>query len=181
MIKKLKLFSFNFVILSILLISLFGCSTQYQFSEIPGAIKNLDQVDYNVFRGSQPNYLGITSLINNRFTMVINLVDSNEEWNQEEILFDKNKIKYIRMPMKGVGTPPKEQIETILSMIEEEVKNNGRIFIHCEYGKDRTGTIIACYQIRYHKYSNKQAQLEADMYGMSKLEFGMRNFIRHFQ
>jgi len=41
------------------------------------------------------------------------------------------------------------------------------VFIHCQHGCDRTGTIIACYRIRHEQWSGKQALQEARHYGIS--------------
>ena len=65
--------------------------------------------------------------------------------------------------------------------IEAEIKAGGKVYVHCQHGCDRTGTIIACYEIRNQHISNKDAQNDADVHGMSKWEFGMRHFIKDFK
>ncbi|QYM78746.1 hypothetical protein K0B96_15800 [Horticoccus luteus] len=54
------------------------------------------------------------------------------------------------------------------------------MFIHCQHGADRTGTIIACYRIRHDGWTADAALAEAKRYGMSEWEFGMKDFVRHF-
>ena len=55
------------------------------------------------------------------------------------------------------------------------------MFIHCLHGCDRTGTIIACYRIQHDGWTSEQALREADQYGMSQWEVGMRNYIKDFE
>jgi protein tyrosine/serine phosphatase len=52
--------------------------------------------------------------------------------------------------------------------------------VHCWRGKDRTGTIIACYRIQHDGWSSRQALKEAEQRGLSHAEFGMRSFILKF-
>ena len=68
----------------------------------------------------------------------------------------------------------------IQALIDNEIALGGKVFLHCQHGCDRTGTAVACYEIR-HGVSNKDAQKEADFYGMSKWETGMREFIKHYK
>ena len=46
---------------------------------------------------------------------------------------------------------------------------------------DRTGTIIACYRIQQDHWANSSALKEAEVYGLSPFEVGMRNYIKHFK
>ncbi|MBV9294436.1 MAG: dual specificity protein phosphatase family protein, partial [Acidobacteriaceae bacterium] len=54
------------------------------------------------------------------------------------------------------------------------------VFVHCRRGKDRTGTVVACYRIQHDRWKNEDAFDEAKKYGMSFAERGMRAYILHF-
>jgi protein tyrosine/serine phosphatase len=84
---------------------------------------------------------------------------------------------YTNVPLAGVGRPTDAQVAKILSLIES---SPSPVFVHCEHGCDRTGTIIACYRIQHDQWSGAAALQEARKYGMSKLERGMRNFVLDF-
>ena len=81
------------------------------------------------------------------------------------------------MPLKGLGRPTEKQLAHVLEIIESAP---GPVFVHCEHGCDRTGTVIACYRIHHDLWTAAAAQKEADVYGMSKLERGMRSFVADF-
>jgi protein tyrosine/serine phosphatase len=55
------------------------------------------------------------------------------------------------------------------------------VFVHCRRGKDRTGTVIACYRIQHDGWTNIHALEEAKSHGMSFAERSMRAYILHFK
>jgi protein tyrosine/serine phosphatase len=48
-------------------------------------------------------------------------------------------------------------------------------------GKDRTGTVIACYRIVHDKWPNARALTEAVDNGLNFTEHGMKTYIKNFQ
>jgi tyrosine-protein phosphatase SIW14 len=57
---------------------------------------------------------------------------------------------------------------------------SSKIYVHCLRGKDRTGTVVACYRIQHDGWDNERALAEAKGYGMSRLEVAMQSYILHF-
>jgi protein tyrosine/serine phosphatase len=161
------------------LILLVGCATR-GFPPT-AAILNYDHVDSYVDRGAQPNGRGIEFLKNQHVTLVINLRDVGDTWVNEGRACTNYGIKYLWVPLNGIHAPSKADVEKILAAINAEIKAGGKVFLHCQHGCDRTGAIAACYEIRFKGESNADALSEANFYGMSKLEFGMRNFIKHYK
>ena len=88
-----------------------------------------------------------------------------------------NGILYTNFPMHGQGTPSREQINQLLSVVDSF---SGPVFVHCRFGCDRTGTIVACYRIAHDHWSNDLALREAKRYGISRWEFLMKRFVRNF-
>ena len=56
----------------------------------------------------------------------------------------------------------------------------GPVFIHCQHGCDRTGTIVACYRMKHDQWTFEKAIAEANHYGLSMFERGMKRFIQDF-
>jgi protein-tyrosine phosphatase len=145
------------------------------------AIQNFDHVDRYVCRGAQPNVYGLEFLARfQHVTLVINLRDVGDTWDREGDVALNEGMKYAWVPLPGFGAPSKEKEALIQALIANEIALGGKVFLHCQHGCDRTGTAVACYEIR-HGVSNKDAQKEADFYGMSKWEVAMREFIKKYK
>jgi protein tyrosine/serine phosphatase len=100
-----------------------------------------------------------------------------KSWEAEVEQARTNGLTFTNIPLSGLGRPKEEDVRRILATIEGLPSP---VFIHCEHGCDRTGTIIACYRIQHDKWSNEAALAEAERYGISKLERGMRKYIASF-
>ena len=86
-------------------------------------------------------------------------------------------ITYTNVPMSGIGRPTDEQVAKVLLIIAASTNS---VFVHCQRGADRTGTIVACYRIRHDKWPSKQSLREAKEYRMSPLEIGMKRYVVDF-
>jgi protein tyrosine/serine phosphatase len=169
----------KFYALLVGLILLVGCATR-GFPPT-AAILNYDHVDQYVDRGAQPNQYGLEFLKGQHVTLVINLRDVGDTWVNEGQVCTNNGIKYLWVPLNGSHAPSKADVKKILAAIDAEIQAGGKVFFHCQHGCDRTGTIAACYEIQFKGESNADALSEANFYGMSKLEFGMRSFIKRYK
>ncbi len=140
-------------------------------------IVNFGKVNDHLYRGAQPDALGIRDLKKLGIKTIINLRKTKEVWKAEETEANANGIIYTNVPMKDFGRPTPEQVAKVLALIETLPSP---VFVHCKRGCDRTGTIIACYRIKHDHWSSESALQEAKHYGISKFEWGMRKFIVEF-
>jgi len=148
-------------------------SAQEAHLNVPG-ITNFARVNNRLYRGAQPDIDGINSLARLGVRTIINLRMTNDVWSAEEAEARALGITYTNVPMSGIGRPTNEQVARVLRIIETGTKP---VFVHCQHGADRTGTIIASYRIRHDKWPSKQALQEAKEYGMSPLEIGMKRYV----
>ena len=140
-------------------------------------IPNFGKINDNLFRGAQPDSAGITNLARLGIKSIINLRMGYEIWKWEAAEAQANGITYTNVPLKGLGRPTDTQVANLLALIETLP---APVFVHCRYGCDRAGTIIACYRIRRDHWSNEAALEEARKYGLSILEPGMIQLVREF-
>jgi protein tyrosine/serine phosphatase len=140
-------------------------------------VLNFGKINENLFRGAQPDEPGIVSLKKLGIRTIISLRKTNDLWKAEESVAKTNGITFVNVPMSGLGRPTVETVHQILQIIDS---SSSPVFIHCEHGCDRTGTLIACYRIMHDQWTSDAALKEAKVYGMSSLERGMKRFVQDF-
>jgi protein tyrosine/serine phosphatase len=140
-------------------------------------IINFGKINDSLYRGAQPDAIGIRNLARLGIKSIINLRLTNDVWKAEAAEASAFGMIYTNVPLYGLSPPTHIQVATLLALIENLP---APVFVHCQYGCDRTGTIIACYRIRHGGWPNQAALEEARKYGLSKFELGMIDYIRDF-
>ena len=139
---------------------------------------NFGKVDDRLYRGAQLDSEGIKALKKLGVKLIVNLRQPWDGWKDEEAKTLANGILYTNIPMSGVGRPNDEKVRQVLALFETP---STPIFVHCQYGCDRTGTVVACYRIQHYHWSSDLALREAERYGISKYETPMRRYVIEFE
>jgi len=160
----------------LLLVLLVGCATR----GVPATngIANFGKVNDSLYRGGQPDLQAMQQLKALGVKSVINLRMTNDVWKGEQAAATAGSMAYTNLPLDALSAPTDAQVTRVLAAISNMPKP---VFVHCQYGCDRTGTIIACYRIQQDHWANSSALKEAEVYGISPFEVGMRSYILHFQ
>jgi protein tyrosine/serine phosphatase len=130
-----------------------------------------------LFRGAQPSPLGLQELGALGIKRVIDLREPGSATTFEEEQLKKLGIKYVNIPFPELSAPSDDQIQAVLKLL---TSGDVPTFIHCRRGKDRTGTVVACYRMQHDRWNKQRALREARSYGMSSFERGMQHYILHF-
>jgi len=131
-----------------------------------GGIGNFGRVNDRLYRGAQLDASALRSLKRLGVGSIIDLRMTNEVWKAEAAEARANGMVYTNVPLSGIHRPAAAQVSKILALIETLPPP---VFIHCQRGCDRTGTIIACYRIEHDQWSGEAALQEARRYGMDAL------------
>jgi protein tyrosine/serine phosphatase len=161
----------------LLALAFFGCAAAARDAPDAGRILNFGQVNDTLFRGAQPNKDGVAGLQRLGVRTIINLRLQDDTWSGEEAVARKLGLGYVSVPLHGLSAPTDSDVARILALIESLPPP---VFVHCEHGADRTGTIIACYRMQHDGWKGERAFAEAKSYGFSIFQFGMRHYLRTF-
>lgn len=106
---------------------------------------NFTLVTKGIYRGSYPNFRNFPFLKHLGIKSILFLCPEEYSPTNKEFL-DKNGMQLLNVQMDGNHEPfkviPPELIDKALSYITD-VRNHP-IYIHCNKGKHRTGTVIGC-------------------------------------
>lgn len=66
-------------------------------------------------------------------------------------------IGYLHVPTPDLTAPDMDQINSAVDFIHEKISEDQAVMVHCAAGMGRAGTILACYFVKYQKYSSNDA------------------------
>lgn len=143
----------------------------------PG-VPNFFQVDERLYRGAQPTAEGLKSLQKLGIKTIVDLRGPDSSLEKKEV--EALGMKYVSVPLRGLTAPTDQEMEKVLKLLEPAASTGWPVFVHCRRGKDRTGTVVACYRIAHDGWKNGKALAEAREHGMSLIERAMMHYILNF-
>ena len=102
------------------------------------------QIDKTLYRGSQPDDDQLEQLKNQGIDIIINFRRMSE---REKTVQNLN-MDYIHLPVDYNKPLPDDRVKMFFEIIDKAKKENKKVFMHCFYGKDRTGIFAAIYKLQ---------------------------------
>ncbi len=172
--RKLHLTVTNVAVALILLSSTAFAQDSTANTELP----RFQQVNENLYRGGQPLPGGINKLRELGINTVINLRGASDRTRAEEAEVRAAGLNYFNVSLPNWGRPQDGRVARILDLIS--APENGRVFIHCKDGVDRTGMIVAMYRMTHDGWNSTQALAEAERLGMRRTQLWMRDYAEDY-
>jgi protein tyrosine/serine phosphatase len=126
-------------------------------------LPNFQKTTDSIYRGGRPTLEGIQYLKKSGFKTIINIENNSKAISAELAMAKKLGLQMYSSPMSWTTSPNDKQVNSVLAAL-----NNPQlypIYIHCHYGKDRTGLIIGLYRVFSQNWSPKDAYAEMLKYG----------------
>jgi tyrosine-protein phosphatase SIW14 len=126
---------------------------------LPG-VPNLGEVTPSLFRGAQPSDDGFGALAKMGVGVVVDLRgDSDDE--RERVT--KLGMEYIAIP-SHCSRMTEDGIAKFLTVVRDHPDK--KVFVHCRYGVDRTGMMVAAYRIS-QGWTAEESRREMESFGFS--------------
>lgn len=140
--------------------------------KLPG-VPNLHKVSSVLYRGAQPTAEGMQQLEK----LCIKTVVSLRSFHSDRDELAGTALAYEHIWMK-TWHPENEEVVRFLEIVTD--KNRTPVFVHCQRGADRTGTMCAIYRIAVQGWSKADAIEEMTKGGFGFYE-GWQNLIDYIQ
>jgi protein tyrosine phosphatase (PTP) superfamily phosphohydrolase (DUF442 family) len=145
------------------------------FTELP----KFQQVTDRLYRGGQPRDGGLRRLRELGIDTIVNLRGTSKTTKAEEAEARALGFNYFNVALPNWGRPQDERVRRALLIIA--APQNGRVFVHCKDGVDRTGTIVALHRVTHQGWKTSDALAEADVLGMRRIQFWMRDYANEYE
>lgn len=127
-------------------------------------VSNFAKVTPNLYRGGQPKPEGYAKLKKMGVDIVVDLRLSKKGGEKRNVT--KAGMSYVSIPWHCLFPKDKDFAKFLLLLRENQ---NKKVFVHCRYGDDRTGMMIAAYRMAVQNWTPKEAREEMDKFGFHRV------------
>jgi protein tyrosine phosphatase (PTP) superfamily phosphohydrolase (DUF442 family) len=139
-------------------------------------VANFGEVSPFLYRGAQPSRVGFQGLADMGIDIVVDARLSRK--GSEKKAVNAAGMEYVSIPWHCMF-PKDKAIAQFLAVLRENPKK--KIFVHCRYGDDRTGMMIAAYRMAVDNWTAEEAWAEMMKFGMNRtICFPLRSYERSF-
>jgi tyrosine-protein phosphatase SIW14 len=142
-------------------------------------VPNAGKVSEMLLRGAQPSAQGLAELKKLGVTTIVDLRGNSGPVAWERAQAESLGMRFVNIPVLGWSAPDDAKVALFLKVVQQDPRQ--KIFIHCYYGEDRTGVMVATYRIAQQNWTSEQAAAEMDSFGFHyHLYRAMKSYVRKF-
>lgn len=123
-------------------------------------VSNFAEVTPDLYRGAQPRPDAYANLKKMGVDIVVDLRLSGKDTEKQNVT--RAGMTYVSIPWHCLFPKDKTFAKFLLLLRENKGK---KLFVHCRYGDDRTGMMMAAYRMAVEGWTPKQARKEMDAFG----------------
>lgn len=133
-------------------------------------LPNSAQVTPTLYRGAQPDPAGYAQLKNLGVEIVVDFRQEKSEIKDEQARVEAAGMRFVSIPWSPLNDPTRAQIISFFALLKDNPQK--KVFIHCEAGADRTGTMIALYRVGLDRWTPQQAVAEMKLFHYHNVLYG---------
>ncbi|MGC1907727.1 MAG: tyrosine-protein phosphatase [Candidatus Acidiferrum sp.] len=146
-------------------------------------VGNAGRVSDSLYRGAQPRGQGYEELKRPGIMIVVDLRNSKPltretSETREQLKVEATGMRYVEIPTSAFLGPTDFQVATFLRLLPAHP--NDKIFVHCYFGDDRTGVMIATYRMADEHWTSEQAYNEMRAFHFHKHLLPMGHHVKIF-
>jgi protein tyrosine/serine phosphatase len=143
-------------------------------------IPNAGRINAHLYRGAQPALSSFAELKKLGVSTVVNLRrEHTERVAAERQQAEAAGLRFLNIPVGGFSAPSNQQVIEFLSIFRDHPEET--VFVHCQYGEDRTGVFVASYRMAIEHWPADQALHEMEAFGFHRRwQHEMGAYVRDF-
>ena len=127
-------------------------------------VGNFGEVTPTLYRGGQPKPAGFEGLAKMGINIVVDVRLSGRDKERKEV--EMRGMQFVEIPWHCL-LPKDEPFARFLTLLRENPDK--KVFVHCRYGDDRTGMMIAAYRMAFEGWTPEEARKEMEKFGFHRL------------
>lgn len=140
-------------------------------NDIPG-LKNFAKVSDELYRGQQPDAEGFRQLKKMGIKTVVNL----RAFHSDRSMLTGLKLRYYNISFKTWHAEDEDVVDFLKIMTN---KKYHPVFVHCQHGADRTGTMVAVYRVVVQGWDMERAIEEMPNFGFHTIWTNLKKYLRN--
>ena len=144
---------------------------------VPG-VENFARMNARLYRGAQPTEEGFRRLREMGIKTVIDFRSNHSTRKQVEAA----GLVPVEIPLRAdfEAVPPTEaEVRRFFEVVLDPARQP--VYIHCAFGKDRTGTMAALYRMEVDGWTPEEAIEEMEAFGYHNIYRDLINFVRSYK